>query len=152
MTTNYSTQLLEFFTRDLTLLKQELNAFTVEERMWHVDPKISNSAGNLALHLVGNLNHFVGTTIGNTGYIRDRDAEFARKGVSRAEINADVDKTIAMLKKVLGKLTNADLDKPFPVKKNNKEESTGHFLIHLFGHMNYHLGQINYHRRMLDKA
>ena len=151
MAINYSAQFLEFFVRDLNVLKQELNTYSNEETIWHVEPQINNSGGNLILHLIGNINYFIGTQLGATGYIRDRDAEFALKKVPRAQIVADIDKTIAMLNKVMPKLTESDMAKTFPIKKNNKEETNAHFLIHLYGHFSYHLGQINYHRRLLDK-
>ena len=147
---SYSSSLLSLFTRDLTKLKEELNAYSNEAAIWQVAPGISNSAGNLSLHLIGNLNHFIGATLGKTGYVRHRDLEFSSKDIPRATLIANIDSTIAVLTNVLGALSNEDLNTVHEFMKD-KQDSTGHFLIHLFGHLTYHLGQINYHRRLLDK-
>lgn len=147
---NYSAQFQEFFVLNLNNLKTELNTYKDEANIWKVDGKISNSAGNLTLHLIGNLNHFFGATLGHTGFIRDRETEFSAKGIARPILIEEIDKTIAMMEFVHEKLDNDDLERPFPIKKHDKEESTAHFMIHLFGHFTYHLGQINYHRRLLD--
>ena len=147
---NYSASLLSLFTRDLNKVKDELNAYTTEAHIWTVAPGISNSAGNLSLHLIGNLNHFVGADLGNTGYVRQRDLEFSKKDIPLATIISDLDKTIEMLTKVLGSLNDEEMAREHEFMPG-EQDSTGHFLIHLFGHLNYHLGQINYHRRLLDK-
>jgi hypothetical protein len=147
---NYSSSLLSFFQRDLNKLKEELNAYTSELNIWKSEPNISNSTGNLTLHLIGNLNHFIGGTLGKTGYIRQRDLEFSDKNIPREILTADIDKTIGMLTGVLSKMSDDDLDMEYEFMKD-KRDSTGHFLIQLFGHLAYHLGQVNYHRRLLDK-
>ncbi|MCW3127665.1 MAG: DinB family protein [Bacteroidetes bacterium] len=147
---NYSAQFSGFFTLNLNNLKTELLAYKDEANIWKTDGNISNSAGNLTLHLIGNLNHFFGATLGHTGFIRDRDSEFSNKSIARAVIIEEIDKTIAMMEFVYNKLDNDALERTFPLRKHDKEESTAHFIIHLFGHFTYHLGQINYHRRLLD--
>ena len=148
---NHSHALLALYTRDLNKLKEELSLYTDESTIWKTEPNIANSAGNLTLHLIGNLNHFIGATLGGTEYIRDRDAEFAEKNIARHTLIDDIDRTIGVLIDVLGSLSNTDLDKEFPLQIKDKKDSTGNMLIHLFGHLAYHLGQINYHRRLLDK-
>ena len=147
---NYSAQFLEFYTLNLNNLKTELSAYKDESNIWKVSGSISNSAGNLTLHLLGNLNHFFGATLGHTGYVRDRDSEFSAKGIARPILLEEIDKAIAMMAFVHNKLDNEALEQTFPLHKHDKEESIAHFMIHLFGHFTYHLGQINYHRRLLD--
>ena len=147
----YSESLLTLFTRDLNKLKQELTAYSNEANIWKVEPGIGNSAGNLTLHLIGNLNHFVGAIIGKTGYVRYRDLEFSKKDIARNILIEDLDKTITMLTTVLTPLSNEELDKEYAFMKPEQIDSAGQFLIHLFGHLAYHLGQVNYHRRLLDK-
>ena len=142
---------MSLFTRDLNRLKTEISTYTDEANIWKVAPGISNSAGNLTLHLIGNLNHFIGATLGATGYVRKRDEEFSSKGIARAVLLADLDNTIAMMQAVLSRQSNDDLDKEFPLELNGKKYMAGEFMIHLYGHLGYHLGQINYHRRLLDK-
>ena len=147
---NYSAQFLEFFTVNLNNLKKEISEYKDEANIWKVDGNISNSAGNLTLHLIGNLNHFFGATLGHTGFVRDRDSEFSNKNIARPVLLEEIDKTIAMMALVYDKLDNEALAKTFPLKKQEQEVSTAHFVIHLLGHLSYHLGQINYHRRLLD--
>lgn len=141
--------LIEVFERDLTKLKDELTAYENEDKLWAVADGISNSAGNLALHLIGNLNHFIGAILGNTGYVRNRDAEFALKNIALADILADIDKTKDVVTKTLIGLTDAQLEEIFPQDKWNQHNTTGFLLVHLATHLNYHLGQINYHRRLV---
>ena len=142
--------LQSLFIRDLTKLKTEIEAYRNEETIWKTDKNISNSAGNLCLHLVGNLNHFVGTILGNSDYLRNREMEFSQKNIPRTELTAQIDRTIATINRSLEKLSAEDLEKEFPVESLGYKMTTGYFLIHLFGHLGYHLGQINYHRRLLD--
>ncbi|MBE9489527.1 MAG: DUF1572 family protein [Bacteroidetes bacterium] len=142
--------LKKLFVRDLNKLKTEIELYNNEKKLWIVNDVISNSAGNLALHLVGNLNAYIGAELGNTGYKRQRDLEFSLKDVSRAELLNQVDKTIVMVEKVLSKLTTNDLEKEYPLLVFKKSMTTEYFLVHLTTHFSYHLGQINYHRRLLN--
>ena len=142
--------LIKIFKRDLNKLKTEVNAYKNETQLWLVPDGISNSAGNLSLHIVGNLNHFIGATLGNTGYIRQRDKEFSLKNVPRLEMINQIDDTITMIEAVISKLTPSDLEEEY--RRNPFEDymTAEYFLVHLATHLAYHLGQINYHRRLLD--
>lgn len=146
----FKANLLEFFERDLLKVKDEISLYSVENDLWVVRPGINNSAGNLALHLVGNLKHFIGATLGNTGYIRHRDDEFALKNIPRTVLLTMLDETIAVVKTSLEGLADSDLEQDFPLEKHGKIVSVTHMLLHLSTHLNYHLGQINYHRRLLQ--
>jgi uncharacterized damage-inducible protein DinB len=137
------------FERDLLKLKDELSGFKNEQNLWKTAGGIANSSGNLAMHLIGNLNHFIGATLGNTGYIRNREFEFIGKNVPRAEILENINQTIVMLKSVFPKLNEAELEKEFPLDFAGTHP-TGHYLLHFYGHFTYHLGQINYLRRVLE--
>lgn len=137
------------FQRDLLKLKEELNAFKDEANIWKTTPGITNSAGNLTLHLLGNINHFIGTTLGNTGYIRQRDLEFSTKNTARAELISGIDNAIELINTVLGTLTEQQLNANYPLEVFGKQ-STSYYLVHFFGHINYHLGQVNYLRRFLE--
>lgn len=147
MITQIVTKLL---VRDLTKLKSELELYQSELAIWKVDKNIANSAGNLCLHLVGNLNAYIGATLGNTGYVRDRDAEFALKDIPRQELIQKVEATLHLVQQILPALPQDQLDREFPIQVLPEKTSTGYFLIHLTVHLGYHLGQINYHRRLLD--
>lgn len=146
-----TTILTSLFERDLNKLVDEIKAYHNESDLWVIKDGISNSAGNLCLHLIGNLNHFIGAIVGNTGYVRDRPAEFSLKDVPRSELLNNIEKLKPIIANSLSKLSESDLEKPFPVKLGDVEYSTGFFLINMAGHLNYHLGQINYHRRLLGK-
>ena len=113
---------------------------------------VPNSAGNLCLHLNGNLQHFFGAVLGATGYVRDRDAEFSSVGVSRETMIADIDSTLSVVKSTLAKLSDDDLAAIYPIEVFGKPMTTGFFLTHLATHLDWHLGQINYHRRMVAAA
>ncbi len=137
--------------RDLGKLRQEITLYKKEENIWVVVPNISNPAGNLVLHLAGNLNTYIGATLGNTGYVRQRDLEFSLRNISRAELLEKIDDTSNMISTVMDTLDDSILSKNYPLVVFEKEMTTEFFLIHLTAHFSYHLGQINYHRRLLDK-
>ncbi len=141
--------LVELYERDLNRLKTEIEQFENEADLWKTSGGITNSAGNLCQHLTGNLQHFFGGVLGNSGYVRDRDAEFASKSTTRADLIADIDKALASVKDTLATLTDEDFTKTYPIEVFGQPLTTGSFLTHLATHFNYHLGQINYHRRLL---
>ena len=144
--------LSELYERDLNKLREEIEQFTDEADLWTTSGGITNSAGNLCQHLTGNLRHFLGAVLGGSGYVRDRDAEFAAKGTTKADLLADIDAAAASVKDTLSKLTDDDFAKTYPIEVFGHPMTTGYFLVHLATHFNYHLGQINYHRRLLAKA
>lgn len=139
-----------FFERDLDKLVQEINSFKNEEDIWKIKTGITNSAGNLTTHLLGNLNHFIGKTLGNTDYVRNRDEEFSIKNLSREKLVADIRSLQQVIKNTLPNLSSEDLKKEFPIQIRNEVYSTENMLTYLLAHLNYHLGQVNYLRRMLE--
>ncbi|MEO5858572.1 MAG: DinB family protein [Pyrinomonadaceae bacterium] len=141
--------LQKIYERDLSKLKEEIALYSIEADLWKTSGEITNSAGNLTLHLVGNLRHFFGAVLGETGYIRDRDKEFSDGGVSRGELLAGIDWAAADVRATLAKLTVEDLAATYPLEVFGHSMTTEFFVVHLATHLNYHLGQINYHRRML---
>ena len=140
--------LISIYKRDLDKLKTEIDQYESDEKVWLAATGITNSGGNLALHLVGNLKHFIGAVLGGTGYVRDRDAEFTSKSVSRAQLIAAVDETTEIVSTTLAKLTGDELAATYPIDVFGQPMTTEYFIIHLATHFNYHLGQINYHRRL----
>lgn len=143
--------LLKIFERELDKLASEINSYEDENRLWIISGEISNSAGNLCLHLLGNLNHFVGATLGETGYVRNRDGEFSSGGVPRQDLLAGIEKTKTVVLETLRRLPDESLEQNFPAEKHDDTVKTDFMLIHLLTHLNYHLGQINYHRRLIAK-
>ncbi len=147
---NLATQsLLTLYNRDLNKLAEEIRLYPDEATLWKVVPGIANSAGNLCLHLCGNLQHFIGTVLGNTGYVRNREAEFSSKDIPRAKLLEEIEKTKAAIAKVVPDLPHEQLHATYPVEVFGHPMATVFFLMHLATHLGYHLGQVNYHRRMI---
>lgn len=138
------------YRRDLEKLRQEIDSYQDENRIWHVEKNIPNSAGNLCLHIVGNLNAFIGAEIGKSGYVRQRELEFSLKDVPKSELLKKIDDTIFVVDAALDTLTDEQFDEEYPIIVFTEKMTTGYFLVHLTTHLTYHLGQINYHRRLLD--
>ena len=139
------------FTRDLNRLRKEVELYNNENNIWRVEKNIANSAGNLCLHLIGNLNTYIGKEIGKTDYVRNRDLEFSLKNVPRTELLAKIDETIKVINKSLDKLDEDTLKNEYPILVFEEKTSTEYLLIHLTTHLSYHLGEINYHRRLIDE-
>lgn len=139
------------FKRDLARLRHEIGLYRHEENIWKVEGSIANSAGNLCLHLVGNLNTYIGKELGRTEYIRDRELEFSLKDVPRPALLQKIDLTIEVVHQSLGSLEDPALNEEYPILVFAEKTTTGYLLVHLTTHLTYHLGQINYHRRLLDQ-
>ncbi|MBC5838883.1 DUF1572 family protein [Flavobacterium muglaense] len=145
------TTLQTLFNRDLNRLKVEIELYQNDAQIWAVDKQVSNSAGNLCLHLVGNLNAYIGSALGKTDYIRNRPLEFSLKNIATSDLLLQIDSTISTITTTLNSLTEEDLQKEYPIIVFEQKTSTEFMLIHLTTHLAYHLGQINYHRRLLDQ-
>jgi uncharacterized damage-inducible protein DinB len=138
------------FTRDLQRLHREMELYAVEEAIWKTDQMITNSAGNLCLHLVGNLNSYIGKILGGTSYVRNREQEFSLKNIPRAQLLRMIQETVTVIQEALSTLNEDQLEQEYPSAELEEKTSIGFFLLHLLGHLNYHRGQVNYHRRMID--
>lgn len=137
------------FNRDLDRLKDEIELYQNENEIWYIEKGIANSAGNLCLHLVGNLNAYIGAELGKTNYIRNRSLEFSLKDIPKAELLKKIEETKAVVNSALSAVTEEMLQNEFPLLVFETKMTTEFFLIHLATHLAYHLGQINYHRRLL---
>lgn len=140
----------ELLMRDINKLKQEINSYKTENSIWELNGEIKNTAGNLCLHLCGNLQHYLGAVLGKSSYVRNRDTEFSTRKLSKEALANEIDATLGIVTKTLANLNPELLCQQYPEDVFGKKMTTGYFLIHLAGHLNYHLGQINYHRRLLD--
>jgi uncharacterized damage-inducible protein DinB len=139
----------DLYERDLNKLIEEINLFKKEKDVWKIKGDVKNSAGNLTLHLLGNLNHFIGRTLAHTDYIRKREDEFSLKDVPREQLIEQINSLKEVIKDTLQKLSDEEMKKQFPLKIGEQEFTTETLLIFLLAHLNYHLGQVNYLRRML---
>ncbi len=140
---------ITLFNRDLNRLYKEIEAYTDEAIIWQKAEGIANSAGNLCLHLVGNLNEYIGRQIGDIFYNRNRPLEFSTIGVSQKELLLLIHGTQKVVERALAEMKNEQLEDKYPENVLGYEMTIHYFLVHLSGHLNYHLGQINYHRRLL---
>ncbi len=143
--------LKQIFSRDLNKLAQEIESYKKESDLWLLPNGISNTGGNLCLHLVGNLQHFIGSVLGGSNYKRDRKAEFEDKNALVSSLLFEIETTKKVVEKTLLNLSQTELEANYPIEVFGKPITTTFFLIHLSGHLTYHLGQINYHRRLLSK-
>lgn len=136
------------FERDLEGLKREIEAYPNDEAVWATPPGVANSAGSLALHCAGNIQHYIGACLGGSGYVRDRPAEFSRRNVSRAELIAELDVALHAARNTLSILAPEAVPGVFPEPIAGKTLASEVFLLHLVSHLGYHLGQVDYHRRI----
>jgi uncharacterized damage-inducible protein DinB len=134
--------------RDLESLKREIEAYPDDAAIWATPPGIANSAGSLALHCAGNIQHYIGCCIGGSAYIRDRTAEFARRNVPRAEVLSELDKALAAVRDALSRVAPESVPNVFPDRIAGRSVGSEEFLVHLVAHLGYHIGQIDYHRRI----
>jgi uncharacterized damage-inducible protein DinB len=144
------TTLKTLFNRDLKRLINEIELYKSESDIWVIKGQINNSAGNLCLHLVGNLNIYIGKVLGNTNYVRNRELEFSSKNVPKKELIKKVEDTIEVINQSLDNLNAELLETEFPILVFEDKTSTEFLLVHLTTHLTYHLGQINYHRRLIE--
>lgn len=144
-----TTILITLFEKELDKLKEELAAYEQDEQVWKTTEGISNSGGNLCLHLTGNLQHFIGATLAETGYVRNRDAEFKLKNIPRHKLLEEIDNTKQVVTDALEQLSKKELESEYPIQVTGEPMSTQAFLIYLLKHLSYHIGQINYHRRLV---
>lgn len=135
--------------RELRALAREVQAYPDDASVWRTFPGIANPAGTLVLHLVGNIQHYIGTKLGGGRYARDRQAEFARRDVPRRELLAEIDRAIAAVEGALPKVSDQTMAADFPEPVGGKTVRTGEFLLHLATHLSWHLGQLDYHRRVV---
>lgn len=144
--------LIPLFERDLDKLNEEINLYSAEEKLWVIPGGVQNSGGNLCLHILGNLQHFIGAVLGNSGYVRNRDAEFKLKNIPKQKLLDEIKVTRSVITDTLEQLSKKELESDFPLQVQDETVSTEFYLIGSLGHLNYHIGQINYHRRLEQVA
>jgi uncharacterized damage-inducible protein DinB len=145
----YADWIARVLMRDLESLVGQLNDYEDEADIWRLVPGVANSAGTLALHLAGNIQYYIGALLAGTGYVRDREAEFATRDVSRVELLQQIGAARAALKQAVSRLDTGTLDSAYPIEVAGQRLSTGQFVLHLAAHLAYHLGQVDYHRRFV---
>lgn len=142
---------IKLFERDLNRLEREISTYTNEADLWKLQTGIANTGGNLCLHLVGNLKNYIGKNLGGIAYERNREKEFADKDIPKDQLLKSIMETKQAVLSTISRLTTEDFAKLYPEEVLGSAMTTEYFLVHLYGHLNYHLGQINYHRRLLNQ-
>ena len=136
--------------RDLEKLKTEISLYKSEDNLWITDGLITNSAGNLCLHLIGNLNTYIGSALGKRNYIRNRDLEFSDINIPIETLKKEIEKTKNVINETFEMLEEENLKEIYPFGVSVGQTTIAYYLTHLCVHLGYHLGQINYHRRLFD--
>ena len=143
-------ELIALYDRDLKALRKEIESYSEDARIWQLADGINNPGGNVFLHLMGNLNTFFGAVYANTAYVRDRPLEFSARDIPRTTLLKMLDEIHPIVLQVLRNFPANKLGDIYPIRIFDEEKSNGYIFIHLETHLAYHLGQINYHRRLLD--
>jgi hypothetical protein len=138
-----------FIGRELATVRDQLLAYPSTKAIWELPPGLPNSAGTLALHIAGNLRWFIGAQLGGSGYVRDREYEFAARDVERDELVRHVEAAADEVTRALAMLDDSRMDEPFPLEVGGVRLPVGRFIGHLAVHLAYHLGQLDYHRRIV---
>lgn len=135
--------------RDLRGLMHEIEEYPDDMAVWRTAPGVTNSGGTLALHVAGNVQYFVGAVLHSSGFVRDRDAEFASRGLPRAKLLSELEAAVSAVQRTLPEITDAQLAAEYPVPVAGRRVRTSDLLVHLAAHLGYHLGQVDYHRRFV---
>jgi hypothetical protein len=144
-------EVVRLLCRELQTFAREVEAFPDDDSLWRTLPGVTNSAGNLALHVAGNLKHYVGAVLGRTGYVRQREAEFATREGRRSDIARELNEAAEVVSRVLPGVPGDVLAAPFPEAVGGVTPRCDRFLLHLCTHLAFHLGQASYLRRILTQ-
>lgn len=142
-----SGELAALFARDLARWRRQVEAFPDTPSLWMKAPGVTNAAGTLALHVEGNLREYVGRLLGGVPYVRDRDREFSGRAVDQAELVWRLEDLRTLVPRIIAGLTTVQLQATYPEPHDGALLSTRRFLLHLYGHASYHLGQVDVLRR-----
>lgn len=148
---SYAKDLGSFFRRDLSRLIEQIRAIPSDEALWETPPGVANSAGNLILHIEGNLREYIGRQLGSMSYSRNRPSEFTLKGFSREDLVVRIAEVRDRIPSIVESLSEAQIESMYPEMVFDLPMRTGEFLLHLYGHLNWHRGQLDYVRRIVVK-
>ncbi len=111
------------------------------EQTWQRPNDVSNSVGNLVLHLTGNVRQWVIAGIGGEPFQRDRPAEFAERGpLPQAQILAGLRDVVVRADQVIAGLSAADLEQEYSIQGRTVTGIAAVF--HVVEHFSLHTGQI----------
>jgi uncharacterized damage-inducible protein DinB len=118
------------------------------EQIWRRPYHYGNSVGNLLLHLTGNLNYYIGAQIARTGYVRQRDREFADSGKPKKELLSNFDRTIEMVINTIKSQSAEDWSAAYSAVGSESKDRFS-MILTCAGHANHHLGQMIYLQKEL---
>lgn len=146
---SFARDLASLFGRDISRLVEQIRAFSGDEALWTTPPGITNSAGTLTLHLDGNLREYIGRQLGGVSYTRDRPSEFSARGVSKSELIVRISELCELVPSIVARLSETQIEAVYPEVVFDSPMRTREFLLHLYGHLNWHRGQLDYVRRIV---
>ncbi len=138
---------LRVIEESLSRINQCLNALT-EDEIWHRENQNTNSAGNLVLHLCGNIRQYIVSGVGGAADIRVRHVEFdtSRKESKSALINI-LNQTLSESNTVVQSLSPDKFGDSVTIQGFNHTRLSA--IIHVIEHLSYHTGQITYYTKYI---
>jgi uncharacterized damage-inducible protein DinB len=133
---NYSIRKLEQMTAAIELCLGKLS----DEQIWRRDHANENTIGNLMLHLCGNVQQWIGYSVGGDADTRDRPAEFSATNLDRATLQAKLKGTIDHALEILKRVPQDDLAKV--IQTQNGQSTVLEAIYQVVGHFQQHAGQI----------
>jgi len=112
-----TTFLIDLYSRELEQLKTEILAVEADELLWKQSDSQTPAVGNTCLFIAGTLQHFIGNMIGDTGYIRNKEAEMKARNLSCERLIEEIENTKRIVVDTLEQVTKVDLQKIFPTKE-----------------------------------
>jgi hypothetical protein len=141
--------LIELYKRELEKLKLEILSYESDELLWK-QFEGTVPAGNICLYLTGNLQHYIGNIVGDSGYIRNKEAEMKARNLSRERLTEEIDATRNTVVNTLEEVSKTDLQKIFPTNEFEEPVTTEYYLIHLLKNFSFYFGQIKYHHQLVS--
>ena len=127
---------------NLPLIVKSLQQLSEEEIWWRPNAA-SNSAGNLVLHLCGNVRQWIISGLGGAEDRRERDLEFSEQGpIPREALIAQLRRTVREANRVLARVSDDVLARKHWIQGFHV---TGLYSVfHVSEHFAHHAGQIVY--------
>jgi uncharacterized damage-inducible protein DinB len=114
-----------------------------EEEIWWRPNSASNSAGNLVLHLCGNVRQWIISGLGGVEDRRERDREFSERGpIPRQVLVTQLRRTVRDACRVLAQLSDDSLSRKYKIQGYHVTGLDAAFTV--ADHFGYHTGQIIY--------
>jgi DinB superfamily len=128
----------------LTGAVRDLAAPLTNEQFWSKPFAFGNSFGHLILHLTGNLNHYIGSGIAETGYVRDRPREFTEAAPPAKDVvMKNFDEAVQMVLRTIRAQAADDWSKPYAAAGADAKDRF-EMVLQCATHLDHHVGQLMY--------